>query len=403
MILESQDTKPNGLVPLNHNAPRDLHIRAQDPLLKHSDHSSLIPHKSQNSNPLLPRITSHVESDLNKRVKELEKENFKLNHHVQQAEQTMRNYRSLLLKHNINPSEPITAPIPAPVPQSSTPPKAPEKSEKVASDAMLAALQHTINTLQSDIATLHTHIAQLDLENKSLTQSLAEYKSKQGGVQELVRQAEALQQGMRVRERKIHEMENEMAGYKTDIQRHVLRNKKLQCLLEVMSEQLRGLKEEQQELRGVMSQGVQTVHMHLQAQLSHILHRTRQSKALSPKKPSPLKMDRASRLEEELEGLRGQLEGYRGQVDTLTTHMQSLSNAAGGTHAELAQAQSQVMVLTERLNSVQAGIQDMQTLHQGEVKAVRHVAHIKELRRLAKEREESIEKDRLGMEVKFLK
>eukprot|EP01031_Cornospumella_fuschlensis_P042740 gene42740-52226_t len=342
VILESQDTKPSGLVPLIHHAPRDLHLRAQDPLLKHDHNSCLIPHKNQNSNPLLPRIVSNVETDLGKRIKELEKENFKLNHHVQQAEQTMRNYRSLLLKHNINPAEPISAPVPAPVPQSSTPPKVPEKNEK--NDSIVAALQDTISGLQADLASLQAHSAQLDMENKSLTQSLADYKSKQGGAQELVRQAESLQQGLRVRERKIHEMENEMAGYKTEIQRHVLRNKKLHCLLEEVFEQVRCLKQEQLELRGTIHQGVQTVHLHLQSQLSHILHRTKQPKSVSPKKASPVKAQVAERgrlFEEELEALRAQLESSRAQVDMLTTHMQTLSNATGNTQAELAQAQSQ--------------------------------------------------------------
>lgn len=56
---------------------------------------------------LLPKISSHYDNPdaLKKRLKELEKENFKLTHHVKQAEQSIKSYRGFLVNSNSNKTD----------------------------------------------------------------------------------------------------------------------------------------------------------------------------------------------------------------------------------------------------------------------------------------------------------
>lgn len=57
----------------------------------------------------------------------------------------------------------------------------------------------------------------------------------------------------------------------------------------------------------------------------------------------------------------------------------------------------------QQLAKVALAMKSLQEVHAAEIKAVKHEAHIRDLLRVAKEREASIEKDRLVVEVKHLK
>ena len=57
----------------------------------------------------------------------------------------------------------------------------------------------------------------------------------------------------------------------------------------------------------------------------------------------------------------------------------------------------------QRLGSATQALQGLQEVHLAELKAVKHEAHIKDLLRVAKEREADIEKDRLQIELKHIK
>jgi hypothetical protein len=57
----------------------------------------------------------------------------------------------------------------------------------------------------------------------------------------------------------------------------------------------------------------------------------------------------------------------------------------------------------QRLTSAASALNSLQEVHAAEVKAVKHEAHVKDLVRVAKEREASIERDRLAIELKYIK
>jgi len=57
----------------------------------------------------------------------------------------------------------------------------------------------------------------------------------------------------------------------------------------------------------------------------------------------------------------------------------------------------------QRLASATQAVAALQEVHAAEVKAVKHEAHVKDLLRVAKEREAAIEKDRLQIEIKHIK
>ena len=57
----------------------------------------------------------------------------------------------------------------------------------------------------------------------------------------------------------------------------------------------------------------------------------------------------------------------------------------------------------QRLASATQAVEALQEVHAAEVKAVKHEAHVKDLLRVAKEREAAIEKDKLQIEIKHIK
>ena len=78
--------------------------------------------------------------------------------------------------------------------------------------------------------------------------------------------------------------------------------------------------------------------------------------------------------------------------------------------SQLAQRSTQCMNDRLRVESIQQRLQSashafaaLQEVHAAEIKAVKHEAHIKDLLRVAKEREAALEKDRLQIEIKHIK
>ena len=59
--------------------------------------------------------------------------------------------------------------------------------------------------------------------------------------------------------------------------------------------------------------------------------------------------------------------------------------------------------IQQRLQSACHAVRALQEVHAAEIKAVKHEAHIKDLLRVAKEREVALEKDRLNIELKHIK
>jgi hypothetical protein len=103
---------------------------------------------------------------------------------------------------------------------------------------------------------------------------------------------------------------------------------------------------------------------------------------------------------DDLDGLRQRLLSERERFDKICIEQEQ----------QLAQRTTQCMnhqlradSFQQRLGSATQALQGLQEVHQAELKAVRHEAHIKDLLRVAKEREADIEKDRLQIELKHIK
>jgi len=70
---------------------------------------------------------------------------------------------------------------------------------------------------------------------------------------------------------------------------------------------------------------------------------------------------------------------------------------------ESAEQKARVGHYKERLRSATNALSGLQEVHAAEVKAVKHEAHVKDLMRVAKEREAAIEKDKLSIQINYIK
>ena len=131
-------------------------------------------HATEFKNPVLPglpRIDAGSEreqvSQLTKRVKELEKENFQLNHHVQQAEQSLRNYRELMA-NNLNKQQDPSA-------SKSLAPAVPAPVVPVPVNNNAALLAQNVKELEGKLKDANKQIIDLTKQKSAFQQKLDEY------------------------------------------------------------------------------------------------------------------------------------------------------------------------------------------------------------------------------------
>lgn len=381
IVSESTEIKPLGLIPLVHHG-KEFHLRAH-PIVE-----AVVPHKGSHSS--LPKL----ETAEQKRIKELEKETFRLNHHVQQAEQTMRGYRNLMAKYNINPSEPADAKLPV-VPQcNSPPPKAPDNE---------------LDELTAQLTAMGNKLVQSEAENLSLLQKMADLRNQQGNLQELIARNEALQQGVRIRERRIQEVENEMVSLKSELAVERKRTKLLgQTVTEALSA-VQQLKAEMSELKPDITQTLGNVSGQMNGQLMALLG------AMKAQQQQRQQSTHSETEKWKLRCLTAEASVAKLSTELLhaNSHMNAVSIIASKSadvtqsqlhvlSADLQQAQQQLAHYNTQLQTINTAVSDLATVHMSELKAVKHLAHIKELKRVAKEREDLLDRDRLCIEIKFL-
>ena len=71
--------------------------------------------------------------------------------------------------------------------------------------------------------------------------------------------------------------------------------------------------------------------------------------------------------------------------------------------AELVEANKKLSAYTNRLESAVKELATLETVHAAEIKAAKHITHVKELVRVAKDREYFIERDRMVIELNHLR
>ncbi len=405
VVSESNDSKSHGLIPL----------------LSYGKEFNL-PHRLptyQNNTPLLPRIEvindKEQSSLLNKRVKELEKDNFKLNHHVQQAEETIRNYRALMTKYNINPNEsPRLESIPVTLPQSDIPPI----KMNISDDAKIAHdLQCQLSALTSQLQDAKERACSYEEENKSLVVSLNDYKNKACRIDELISRNETLQQGVRIRERRTLELEQDVFGLKQASQssRQKMLNQlqdSLHCV-QRLHQDFSTLRESAEVDLFYMQKYVQTKLTTIQQSIQHMKHSYTQESIQDKKEILRLQLLCSNMLSahSNAQPMHSNVPSAHSNKIANSPSLQPKDSPSKTSHAEhierltsqIASHLQQVERYKAQLTQVSNTVTDLHSIHAAEIKAIKHLTHIKELKRVAKEREDVLDKDRLAIEIKFLK
>lgn len=371
--------------------------------------------------------TNDLVSSLQQRVKELEKENYKLSHHVSQAEQSIRNYREILTAHNLpttlsNPSsignsksnsfstpagavedltgksgKIVTAPAPAP----------PSDSARVASTASSSVsrektcesgIENKIKSSQplSGVVSESNKLGEVDKQllndlerkleaafanNSNLQQKLETASLQLIRAEDIHRtQRETLQKRNNDQELQIVNISKKLSDAQKDI---VFRSRSqanykennIEKLTE-LSSAVKSLKSEVNTLKTRVKQELASCNK----EVSDAFH------AISEKsiKIRALMQNKSFKIGQELNEYKDQLQR---------------SNIADVDNAK----QQITLRYATQLQSAQTAVASLSNVHAAEIKAVKHLSHIKELTRIAKEREYAIEIDRMSIECKYLK
>lgn len=394
-----ENSKPLSLLPIVQQAGKDFHLRAL-PLLD----SVSIPHKTSHTN--LPSLSNNPSSDnLHKRIKELEKENFKLNHHVQQAEQTLRNYRNLLAKHNINPNEEVADSTLA------TPAISPRPPSKQNQDEELPRLME-------ELAISQKRVQVLEEENKALLRLVNDSNTKQGStLQDLITRNESLQQGIRTRERKIQEMEQEVNQLRSESSTTKRKRQAMISLFEQVMSDYKRIKDEWTAFRSDSTAVINNFGLFVAGKQNHLQDLLRAyQKQFSPSKLKQqhqiigqLQADlqkaisEANRLKAPATPAKAAMTSSTATSPLMTAGQPSPSKAIQALSQELLSVKEQLNEYCSHVENIGGAVHDLQVVHASEMKAVKHLAHVKDLKRVAKEREDLIDRERLHGEIKYLK
>lgn len=515
VLKESLSHQENGSNYHNHRPllnPQHLIPLAQNINLGGHVSNALVPHSHAPQNPYsrlnvpgklnpqhgnqLPRLDAASDREqlinLQQRIKELEKENFKLQHHVQQAEQSIRNYREILLAHNItnftmpsgkeNKIETKSLPtIPTELPS--------VKPSTIDVDAIRS--QH-----QQEIKSLREMLEKANRDHARALQSLTSEKDNQVNlVADLQRKISQLQDSfakerasfdskLKERELKLEIGNSQAAKTIAELNERILRMEAY--FSQEKDNYEKRIKEQEHRLSVELGEHEQLhqLQKQLQDQLQHALA-TRQVKV---KTPSPKKKQQRMLVEdlapyfhdlsdscaklkcqfdrqrssckEEVSSMQHfcyqsvqlvvrrckemlqhkELEMERLKVDhdtTIISYMEQIEDLSGQLiksqeirvqntqnrsdlgcspikHLsespskqlrlrEKEESKSEINRLRKQIMDANLAVHGLQDVHGAEIKAVKHVAHIKELLRVAKEREQSLDRDRLQIELKHLK
>lgn len=440
---------PQHLSPLVQNMNVGGHIgHAGGKLNPFHGHGKLAAHPHSHQ---LPRIENSSDKEqinnLQQRVKDLEKENFKLQHHVQQAEQSIRNYREILQAHNItNLTPPISGkenktnsksqpaiPSASEIPMPSKPP--------VDVDAIRAQHQLEIKALRDQSEKVKRDMEQMlqSLRSEKDTQA----KSAMDALQQLQRLQEEFKREREEWERRSQEKDallQSKAGEQENLSKlHSQLQEQLQQALASQQLKAKTPSPKKRPARPLLEEFSSHITAHATlinqvqsqirvlkdgtkedlANLQHFCHQSvqlvvRRCKELLQRKElevERLKIDHDTTIisyMEQIEDLSSQLitaQTMRMQTtftrqDMACSPMKSISDAAA---RETEETSTLIRQLKKQLEDAHLGVAGLQEVHGAEIKAVKHVAHVKELQRVAREREQSLDKDRLSIELKHLK
>lgn len=414
------------------------------------------------ANHHLPRLESGELLTLQQRVKELEKDNFKLQHHVQQAEQSIRNYRDILAAHNL----PTTLPSPVMATNAGKVPAAITHESKENKVNLIKAPPPVDMTVvnarhEQQLSALRT---QHDLATQELEKSLATMRNENEAHVSRLAAAERKMREMEQAHRQMQlQWEERLQTQTEEIAKQAAEQARWNTLRESLEQQLQQQlleKQQQKRLSPKKSPGKsfgkpvlgdltisawRAVHKEvhdlrdrcrsLQTQLTEeikkVEHHCLQNIQLILRKSQENQQRHALLLQRTHIDHDTTIIAYMQQIEELQTNMHSLHQQLQAAQekdrersrnliskqqaAEASQATEEAYVLlqlqfqqlqrkqeTDRAQT-QQHVLLWQKASKEEVSAVKKLAHVKELQRIAKEREYSLDRDRLSLELKHLK
>lgn len=441
--------------------------------------------------PGLPRIDTGSEreqvSQLHKRIKELEKENFQLNHHVQQAEQSLRNYRELMA-NNLNKNyDPATKNE-----------NKPNGSTGNVQQQQNQVLQQQVQQLEAQLKDSQKQVTDLTKQKSTFQTKLDDYLKQIREIDQIKQDYATLKQSHIQKEQDVKRLQDEL--HKLQLQANNNNNNHAQKKPQgssINSDNLKHLMKVVHQLKIELSATKRELNMQssnmMQSAIndvSQIYERCNESnffwKDVVQKKTSELivmkvetEKERRDMQEEILRlqqhiaqltdkdvmdmnvgtspekslfstpaGKNAVVTGiavgttpapYGNHMGTMMTplpqktpaplaekrevfcsplldwklhelneesmkkKMQAYEVDIGKLKRDVDAANITIRFYHDKLQNANKAVASLQEVHEGEVKAIKHLAHIKELIRVAKEREQVIDKDRLALEIKQMK
>ncbi len=444
-------------------------------------------------------------NNLQRRIKELEKDNFQLNHHVQQAEQTIRNYRDLMannLNKNYTNNDSSSTSMPPLKSQSAPASALPNNNQQL--QGQLQQQASTITTLEQKIKDINQKLVDVTTQKERFQHKLDEYLPQIRERDEWKKQVEQLQQTNRLKQAEIQTLQDQILFLTQQLKQTKTPSpiktvpsggslKDHTSLIVNMHQQIKNLQQEIHTLRSKVQHSTSSILDTVLMDIQQIHDRCTQSsqywkQALQNKTSEfivyRVEHDRIEKsLRDEIQELKQQQQHGSSMSGSLQRQVnpspmpprnhgtntsnptpdgktyltpivsrkvptnsqqtnaviqtpvitsgpevrevfcsplldwklqelneESLRKKIQSHEQEIIRLQKEVDIkntnlesFTQRLQAATKALTGLQDVHNAEIKAIKHVAHIKELMRVAKEREQIIDRDRAHMEIKHLK
>jgi hypothetical protein len=378
-------------------------------------------------------------SNLQKRLKDLEKENYRLSHHISQAEQTLRNYRDVFgslpvdlpsntSKHNNSNNATEVKPIISSA--KSAPPAIPLiNKENIPSNAELAT---KIEELSKKLQDSQVRISSLLLEKEKDSLTIQDLKT------HLVTQQEYNKQQLQKTKEK-HELEkqsflSQVTSLREEITQYKIKlttaiapssssstsSSHLQQLVLALSNSSQSLKEENQRLKTSSVETILSFQNYSSQKIKElqdcfsVIHNNTLNVLKQQKSEYIVYKVECERrihdLEDKLLSTSQQIikkSSSKTIISPIKLKAMSPTKITNQSMEEsIGEKEEMSKVTREYQNKIEitiSSLQSLQDLHFAEIKSIKHLAHIRELIRVAKERESAIDKDRMIIEIKHLK
>ena len=370
-----------------------------------------------------------------KRIKDLEKENYRLNHHIQQAEQTLKNYRDV---YGSIPSDPIQTPSPT---------KKLNKENLTAPEANQINNSARIINLEAQLKECNQRNRELTAENQRLVSQMKETQTQcQHQMDQMKSQQKHLQglhekdeQQIYTFQQQISQLKDEISQYKARLSqsspvKSPVKSSKLPTpLLQQLFASVQALKREYSVLKMSLPRDIMNLKSktndsveYLQNYFSTLLQNTLQTLQQQKAEHIVYKVE-TERLLQELREKNERFEQreliatvkspaklHNSRHDIALSPIQVPSPESTKSHPLGERSHQEMAKEIQYLQRMSSGYEQkivestqamasLSELHLAEIKSIKHLAHIRELIRVAKEREQAIDKDRMIIEIKQLK